>query len=288
MDVLVERERLLGEIARMRAEIIRLETSLPQSLSDESMVPHLLRSNMAEADELDDKDNADALHWNVPLPVPTELEDPVRLDTLIMASGEVFCGLSLSPLIKGTDDLWILRGEVANGDVAFEARFQVEFEPNKCIRSVQVLLSEHAVEEAQDLIHIATAKTCLRTLVLGLAEFGAMYSARQAAFEQIRNELGDDLCSVSGNTIKILSNDGERHLIIEWTCSFVPYGGHSQSSEFIRPSIKIIEYNLGPSASEKDDSAFTESAAAGLAALVRISNGLPGAVKVLLKAMNSL
>jgi hypothetical protein len=295
---LVEKDQLLTEISRVRAEIVRLQTSIPMNPFDESMVEHLLRSNQQEAMELDDQDNAGAAQWSVPLPVPAELEDPLRLDDLLRASGEVFSGLQLAPLVKGVpDDEWTLRGEFAEGEIGFEAKFQVEFVPRRCVRNVQVMISEHVIDEVKGLVDMVTETCCLRTLVVGLCEFAVMYEARSAAFREITAMGGEDKVEVNSAGTRITVSSGPKSFELEWTCEWKNFGLPSLSAvaggedrdaatEFLVPGIRLSSFSLGPGASEDNETEFKNVAGPGFDTLVRLCDGdVAKAVRVLKNAM---
>jgi len=280
MERLVERDTLTQEIARVKAEVARLEFSIPAASDRAFLADHLLRANALEALELDDKHNGDALAWTDPLPVPYELEHPVRLSSLLRASSEVFCGLNLDPLVKGTDATWTLRGDVADEQLMFEVTFSVA---NRRVSDLQVSVTDEVQEPLGGLVALATSRNCLRTLLAGLAEYGVLFSARQAAFEQVQQELGASSCERPSLNSLCLLGFGKR-VVIVWDCDWATWSSTALAGEFIKPYIVVSEFDLGPGATKDAQTKFRQSADA-FGALIRLCGGFPAAAKVLHQAL---
>jgi len=281
MERLVERDSLAQEIARVKAEVARLEFSLPAAASDRAfLAEHLLRTNAQEALELDDKHNGDALAWTDPLPVPYELEHPARLSALLRASSEVFSGLNLYPLAKGADATWTLRGDVADEQLMFEVTFSVA---DRRVSNLQVSVTDQVQDPIGGLVALATSRNCLRTLLAGLAEYGALFSARQAAFEHVQQELGAAACErASLNSLRLLG--AGKRVVVVWDCDWATWSSSELAGEFIKPYIVVSEFDLGPGATKDAQTKFRQSADA-FGALIRLCGGFAAAAKVLHQAM---
>lgn len=179
----------LRELKRVKSQILELKAQQDEealeSEDDDEGDALLISTELLRASEAEERISNSATRWDLPLPVPIELEDLARLNRLLTSAERAFFGLHLSKIKRAAEGgAMELNGVAGAGMVEFAVRFQSEDGNVKQFRVTK--LPRECEEELRPLIELAKSRNCVRTWLVGVAEYGVLVSERQHAFREVR------------------------------------------------------------------------------------------------------
>ena len=315
--------RAREEVAHLEAEAQRLERGLDARASNEALVDHLLHVNEREAVAVSGAAAAappttttttttttTSTTTTLPLPVPKELETPERLARLLTANEGLFAaGARVRLRAK-----WTSRKEcvvtVASSD---DALWYLEANVTIAKTGLWLSVGTRPSSELDGLVRLAERRRCLRTLVVGFAEYMDMVHRRRRAVDELERVLGSGGQLVRdpvladqeegapppppGTMLELRSASGEKRVRIQWTAAFVgmPETGaldkDGTAPEILVETVRVVEVGLSPRASEEDWARARAAYATGngkvLDTLTRLTGSFPAACVAMVRAMDS-
>jgi len=252
MEARFEREEIQRELKRVQRDIqaIKDERELESGARDgedkgedagEALLQELLKTSEAELLDQNGK-----TRWDLPLPVPPELETEERLDELLQVSEEIFGSLKLNAVKRGEagSNAWELSGSA--GPVEFKVAFQTKVEGKRTIvRNFELKKIPHeCVQELNPLIELAKARSCVRTWLVGLSEYAFLVQERELAFSDIRTQTPYGSCRPPERRvqtfIEAVSDDVKRAIRLFWRADWTVMPEPDEPNEFLLPRCELM------------------------------------------------
>ena len=293
MEARFERDELQRELKRVQRDIQALLDEENEYLQEnvegigggnkleggEILLNELLKSSEYELEE------SAKTRWDLPLPVPAELETEERLDELLQISEEALGGLKLHLVRRtsATSSSWELTGSA--GPVEFKVEFQTKIEGERTIiRNFELKKIPHeCVQEVNPLMELARSRSCVRTWLVGMSEYAFLIQEREVAFAEIRSLSPHGSVKPQErrvqNYLDAVSNDGQRSIRLVWRAEWTVLSDHTEPNEFLLPRCEVLAFK----GFEKESKVTVEDpdAFSGLAR----KHGIPGAMVILIKKM---
>lgn len=242
MEARIERDELERELKRIHRDIQAILDEREEDLADfsnrEVMLNELLKASTTEFKA------TVTTRWDLPLPIPIELETEDKLDELLQVSEETFHGLKLNIIRKVENDAWELSGSA--GNVEFTVEFKTQQKQGKTsIKSFELKKIPHeCASEVTPLMELARSRSCVRTWLVGIAEYAYLVKERDEVFGKIRRDAPPGSCRPIERRIQshldFTSRNGEKSIRLLWRAEWTVLPDINEPNEFLTPRCELV------------------------------------------------